>query len=197
MSKIPAMYSYLKGVTTETLPPIMVRVALDMYGLAEVAGKADNPKIVAWADEVAQSTKSKYADWAGDFYNDDSIPWCGLAVAVWAVRSAQGNAKRLPEHKYLSALEWQNWGVPVAKADAMLGDVVVYKREGGGHVGLYVGETKTHIHTLGGNQSDAINIKAIPKAQLVAVRRPAYNTQPQSVRKIYLTAAGDAVASMA
>jgi cell wall-associated NlpC family hydrolase len=36
----------------------------------------------------------------------------------------------------------------------MLGDVLVFRRGGGGHVALYVGEDEEAFHVLGGNQAD-------------------------------------------
>jgi uncharacterized protein (TIGR02594 family) len=191
---IPAQYAYLRK---DPLAPKMVQAALDLYGTHELAGGQNSATIIKWADEVAAATSSKYADWAGDFYNSDSIPWCGLFVAVCAVRSAGGRADRLPEHKYLSALEWKNWGVPVAVRDAVVGDVVIFQRQGGGHVAIIVGEDATHFHILGGNQSDQVNIVRKAKVDAVAVRRPKYQTMPAGARKVAVAASGQAAGSEA
>jgi len=184
---IPARYAYLRQ---EPMAPKMVQIALDLYGTHEGAGAADNKTIIAWADEVGAATTSKYADWAGDFYGADSIPWCGLFIALCAVRAAGGRPERLPEHKYLSALEWKNWGVPVAVKDAVVGDVGISQRQGGGHVFLIVGEDATHFHILGGNQSDQVSIVRKAKADVVAVRRPAYQAMPAGARKVMVDATG-------
>lgn len=184
---LPAQYAYLRQ---DPLAPRMVQAALDLYGVSELAGGRDNPVIIAWADEVAAGTKSSYADWAGDFYNADSIPWCGLFVALCAVRSAEGRSERLPEHKYLSALEWRHWGEPVAVADALVGDVGISHRNGGGHVFLIVGEDATHFHILGGNQSDQVNIVRKAKAEVSWVRRPRYRQLPAGARKVRVSASG-------
>lgn len=191
---IPAQYAYLRA---EPKAPLMVQAALDLYGVHEGVGSADNPTILAWADEVARATASRYADWAADFYNKDSIPWCGLLMAVCAVRSAQGRAERLPEHKYLAALEWTNWGVAVAKSDAVVGDVMISARAGGGHVALIVGEDTTHFHILGGNQSDRVSIVRKAKADVVAVRRPRYRVRPAGARRVVVAASGVAAGSEA
>jgi uncharacterized protein (TIGR02594 family) len=187
MSSIPAQYAYLRA---EPRAPLMVQAGLDLYGVHEIAGAASNPTILAWADEVGTATKSAYADWAADYYNADAIPWCGLFVALCAVRAAQGRPERMPEHKYLSALEWKNWGAPVLVKDALVGDVGVSQRDGGGHVFLIVGEDPTHFHILGGNQSDQVNIVRKAKAEVVAVRRPPYRALPPGARKVMLTPAG-------
>ena len=126
---LPAMYASL---AMEPGPKMLVE-GLSMYGLMEVRGGGINKTIVAWADEVAAAVPTPYANWAADFYNDDKIPWCALWMAVLSVR-----AGRQPPAKYLSAREWLNYGVPVTVA--MLGDVLVFSRDGGAHVALYVGE---------------------------------------------------------
>jgi hypothetical protein len=33
-----------------------------------------------------------------------------------------------------------------------------------GHVGLYLGETATHVQMLGGNQGDAVSIATVPES---------------------------------
>jgi len=55
-----------------------------------------------------------------------------------------------------------------------LGDVLVFVRNGGGHVGLYVGEDTSAFHLLGGNQSDRVCITRVAKARLRSTsKRPA------------------------
>jgi uncharacterized protein (TIGR02594 family) len=91
--------------------------------------------------------------------------------------------------KPLWALSWSNWGTNVT--EPMLGDILTFRRDGGGHVGIYVGEDKTHYHILGGNQNNAVNVVRIAKTRLVKARRTAWRiAQPQTVRKIYLESKG-------
>lgn len=186
MANLPSKYGYLKAADM----PKLIHEALREFGTMEAAGAADNPRIEAWADEVARICGNQYANWAADFYNNDAIPWCGLAMAVWAARSAGGNKNRLPTHNYLSALAWAAWGVPQPPDKAMLGDVLVFVRKGGGHVGIYAGEDDTHFHVLGGNQSDCVCITRLEKKRIYAVRRPPYNVQPASVKKVRLAGTG-------
>ena len=157
-------------------PPKMIREALALFGTVETQGSQNNPIITAWAKE----TNTKDDDW----YNADSIAWCGLFMAVVAQRAG----KEVPKND-LSALAWANFGV---KADtAMLGDVLVFKRKGGGHVGLYLGESVDSYFVLGGNQSDKVCITRIQKSRLYAIRRPIYTEQPQSVAKYYYDNSGE------
>lgn len=178
---LPARYAWL---AREGAPRMLVE-AIKLYGTLEAPGRADNPVIKAWADEIAKAFPTPYNNWADDFYNSDSIPWCGLAQAVCAVR-----AGREPPAKYLSALAWASFGETVGKGDAMLGDILVFVRNGGGHVAQYVGEDATAFHILGGNQSDAFNIVRKAKSALYAVRRPLYRNRPVNVRKVHLAQTG-------
>lgn len=183
---LPARWAFL----AQEPGPRLLQEALRLYGTLEAPGAPDNPTIIAWADEVARTCPGAYAAWASDFYNDDGIPWCGLFMAVICARSALGRVERFPVRKYLAALAWADWGVPIPKSEAALGDVLVFVRSGGGHVALYVGEDDNAVHCLGGNQSDAVTITSIAKARLYAVRRPPYQAQPANVRKIRMTATG-------
>lgn len=168
---LPSRYGWL---ARESGPKMIVE-ALKLFGTMEKPGSANNPIIVAWAKEVGGEV--------ADVYKADSIPWCGLFMAVVAKRAG----KELPRHP-LWALSWSAFG---AKTGApALGDVLVFSRNGGGHVGLYVGEDASAFHVLGGNQSDRVCITRIAKARLYAARRPLYRVQPANVRPIHLEAAG-------
>lgn len=177
-----------------------MRVALTELGTLETPGSPSNPKILGWADEVARATGTTYTNWAADWYNSDKIAWCGLFAAVCAVRSANGRADRLPPSKYLSALSWAEWGVAVQwkgreglrLGEIWVGDILVFVREGGGHVGICVGvshDGKT-VHVLGGNQGDRVSIAEIPVSRLYAVRRPAYQARPEGARHVRLSSSG-------
>ncbi|APF36710.1 hypothetical protein BOQ54_04715 [Chelatococcus daeguensis] len=168
---LPSRYAWL----AREPGPKMIVEALKLFGTMEKPGAANNPTIVAWAKEVGGEV--------ADVYKADSIPWCGLFMAVVAKRAG----KELPKHP-LWALSWSAFG---AKAPApALGDVLVFTRSGGGHVGLYVGEDASAFHVLGGNQSDRVCITRIAKARLYAARRPLYRVEPANVRPIHLEATG-------
>lgn len=155
--------------------PKMLREALALYGTKERAGPADNPQILAWAKECGIAA-----------YKHDSIAWCGLFAAVIAKRAGWDHA---PGGNALWALNWAKWEVSSPKP--MLGDILTFKREGGGHVGLYVGEDATAYFVLGGNQADAVSIVRIAKSRLFAARRARWKVaQPTNVRVVRLTNSG-------
>ena len=66
----------------------------------------------------------------------------------------------------------------------------MFKRTGGGHVGLYVGYDDVGFHVLGGNQSDRVSITRVVRSRLHAVRRPAYRVAPTNIRPVRITATG-------
>lgn len=167
---LPDQYSWLLNEPG----PKMLLEALKLYGTKEVPGDGDNPVILEWAQEVGLQS----------IYRHDSVAWCGLTMAVVAKRAG----KQIPTDP-LWALNWAKFGNKVTNG-AMLGDILVFKRQGGGHVGLYVGEDDECYHVLGGNQSDAINIVRKPLSRVYAIRRPIYINQPSNVRKIVLSDEG-------
>lgn len=170
MNQLPEKYKWLYAETG----PKMLREALFHYGILEHKGKGSNVNILAWAKEVGVS----------GWYTDDDIPWCGLFVGMVASRCGYPFSAA----KLLSAREWLNWGQQVPIEKAMLWDVLVFQRPGGGHVGFYVGENKDNYLVYGGNQSDAVGFAWVSKSRCIGVRRPVYKiAQPGNVRKINLS----------
>ncbi|MGL5914856.1 MAG: TIGR02594 family protein, partial [Culicoidibacterales bacterium] len=126
-------FAFLK---TEQLPKIL-KTAYDLIGTKEKLGSENNPIIMDWAKKLGLAKT----------YNADSVPWCGLFVA-YCVSSAGFEVVKNP----LWARNWASFGVK--QKQAMLGDVLTFIRDGGGHVGIYVGENRTGYFVLGGNQGD-------------------------------------------
>jgi uncharacterized protein (TIGR02594 family) len=154
--------------------PKIILEWMKIYGTKEIAGKKHNPTIIGWATELGVTN-----------YKEDEVPWCGLAMAIVAHRAG----KQIPD-KVLWALNWTKFGK--WESNAALGDTLVFIREGGGHVGTYVGEDASAYHVLGGNQGDRVSITRIVKSRLVAIRRPIYSiAQPANVRKIILSSDGE------
>jgi uncharacterized protein (TIGR02594 family) len=163
-------YDWLKQ---EKAPRLLVQ-AVKQIGVKEIVGSKHNPTILGWAKELKLAS----------VYNADEIPWCGLFVA-YCCHAAGLDVISKP----LWALSWSNWGNEVT--EPMLGDVLTFKRDGGGHVGIYVGEDDTHFHVLGGNQGNAVSVSRIDKKRLFKARRTAWKVaQPANVRKVFLEPKG-------
>lgn len=172
---LPAQYAWLND---EGAPRMLVE-ALKLYGTKEVPGPRHSDTIMGWGKEVGLSS----------IYSNDEIPWCGLFMAVVAKRATWD----VPKNP-LWARNWLNFGVPVKTP--MLGDVLVYERGSGGHVGIYVGEDADEYFTLGGNQSNTVNISRMAKSRLLGARRPKWRiAQPANVRRITLTGSGTPVST--
>lgn len=194
---VPAKWQWitrLKGL------PQLVREAIKEYGTVEGAGTLNSKKIIGWADEIARCNPTTYNNWAADWYNKDSVPWCGLFMALCTCRSANGKTNRMPVKSYLSALAWANWGVAVnwkTRSNIWCGDIAVFVREGGGHVAVIIGVSKDGNYVLccGGNQDDQVNIKLFPVSRLYAVRRPPYVIRPTGARHISITTTGTPIST--
>lgn len=170
MVTLPQKYLWL---AQEGAPKILT-AALRYYGTREIVGPKHNAQILSWAKQVGLSRD----------YTTDEIPWCGLFMAVCSFEAGYA----LPKIA-LRAKDWLNWGRFVT--EPMLGDVVVFGRTGGGHVGLYVGETATHFSILGGNQGNCVCIALFPKTAALGFRRSLFKVgQPANVRRIQLASTG-------
>ncbi|CUX57823.1 conserved hypothetical protein [Agrobacterium tumefaciens str. Kerr 14] len=168
-------------VTYEKVPvpaePVWMREARRYMGLKEIPGSKSNSTIMGWA--------KKLGGWIAGFYTDDDIPWCGLFVGSMI-------SNTLPKEPLLAnplgALNWKKFGV---ESRIARGAILVFERKGGGHVGFYVGEDRTHYHVLGGNQDNSVSITRVDKSRLVSggVRWP--NTADAPIAgKVELSSAG-------
>lgn len=124
-------------------------------GLREIHGAPTAPVIAGWLAKL------------GAWWADDETPWCGTAVAAWM----QACSVPRPKHWY-RAKGWLDWGIDIGAP--VVGCVVVFEREGGGHVGLVVGrDTRGRLLVLGGNQGDAVSVAPFSLDRVAGYRWPA------------------------
>jgi uncharacterized protein (TIGR02594 family) len=134
--------------------PLWLELARSDINLREVPGAMTAPRISKWLADL------------GAWWRDDETPWCGTACAAWM--RAAGAA--IPKHWY-RAKAWADWGQRLDRP--AYGCIVVFERQGGGHVGLVVGEDDVgRLLVLGGNQGDAVKIRAFPRDRAIAYRWP-------------------------
>lgn len=163
-------YKWLKK---ENHPKVLVE-ARKHIGVAEIVGKDHNPTILGWAEELGLK----------NIYTNDEIPWCGLFIAYVCYKAGKNVVE-----KPLWARNWNKWGVKQDKA--MLGDILVFSRGSGGHVGIYVGEDSKCYHVLGGNQNNKVSVTRIVKSRCIGIRRTPWQIkQPYNVRVIHLETKG-------
>lgn len=137
--------------------PLWLQAALAWIGTREQPGASDNRVILNWAKDIG-------GDIAGA-YTHDAIPWCALfANEVLGQVGLKGTGT-------LWALDFAKWG---QKLDGpAVGAFAPMKRSGGGHIPIVVGRDQHgNLMCVGGNQSDAVNIKPFDPARVVAWRWP-------------------------
>ena len=120
--------------------------------------KGNNPKVVAY-----------FKDSGNPGVTDDETAWCAAFVGAMLKRAGIKGTGKLNARSYL------DWGTPVDRKNAQPGDVVVFKRGNSswqGHVAFFVKDRGALIDVLGGNQSDAVNVKGYQAAALLGIRRP-------------------------
>lgn len=166
-------YEFLKNIVS----PRHMAVAISLLGTKEIPGAKSNDRILQWAKDLGLAS----------IYTNDDTAWCGLFfchVMKEAGRPVVLETK--DKYDYLRALKFATWGKEV-KVPAF-GDILIFKRPEGGHIGFYVGEDKKAYHVIGGNQGNSVSVTRILKRRLFATRRPEYiSFKPEPV---LLTSAG-------
>ena len=159
----PSTFRALFGETAPGETPGFDRMpwyeeAIRLIGLTEAAGSADNPEILAMAEDLNID------------YSGDDIPWCGLFTAHCVGSSLPDEP--LPSLPLL-ARDWEDFGIGTSPQK---GAIMTFWRDtrasGKGHVGFYFAETNDKFMILGGNQSDQVNVRAVPKRRFLAARWP-------------------------
>ena len=134
--------------------PRWVLQAENNIGVKEVKGATHNPVIVQYWKDIRRGG-----------IKDDETPWCAAFVGSMLERCG------IQSTRFESAKSYLSWGEKLDRP--VYGCVVVFSRDGGGHVGFVVGKDKAgNLLVLGGNQGDAVNVKAFPLSRDPAYRWP-------------------------
>lgn len=135
--------------------PDWYKYAESLVGIREIPGPSSNKTIVRWLEQL------------GAWWREDSSAWCGVYVAHVMQRC------NLPYPKeWYRAKSWSTYGSRLLPSRLAVGAILVFDRQGGGHVGFYAGEDSTAYYVLGGNQSDSVRFSWIDKSRLTASRWP-------------------------
>jgi uncharacterized protein (TIGR02594 family) len=136
--------------------PLWLVEGLKMVGTHEVPGRGNNPAIIRMA---------RRAGFKG--YTSDSVPWCSLAANYFLA------AAGLPGTGSLLALSFESSRNLVKLPGVAVGAFMPMKRIGGGHIAVVVGRDRAgRVVCLGGNQSDAINLRSFPLSRARSFRWP-------------------------
>ena len=145
----------------DVVPPWLATMR-SLKGTDEFSGGADNPIILSWRDFISRAYP-EMATYCRN-YAHDSVPWCGLtmayAMAVNGIRPVFGPTDT---DKFLWADAWRQFGTKLEQP--RLGCVMVFTRDGGGHVALYEGDDGDNYRIVGGNQSDSVNVTSMSKSR--------------------------------
>jgi uncharacterized protein (TIGR02594 family) len=128
---------------------ILARAFADL-GEHEVPGTESNPKILGWM-----------RSWFPRQRDDTTLAWCAIWISV--VMKDCGLA--VPEFPF-RAKSWAGWGTE-RTTEPQLGDVCVLDRAGGGHVGIVLRVTKSHVWLLSGNHGNAIDVAKFWRSRIV------------------------------
>lgn len=133
--------------------PLWLTAGLKFIGTKETPGSKDNRVIIDWAkDEGGDIAKT---------YTHDSIPWCALFANMCLTKAG------LKGTESLWALDFAGQWPSVKLIGPAVGAFAPMVRDGGGHIGIVVGKDQHgNVMLLGGNQSDAVNIKPFAKTRL-------------------------------
>lgn len=181
---VPKEYEWLSSIGAL---PRTISQGVKLLGVQEVVGRGSNRTIMSWRDILNGAAPAGLPIVKG--YSDDDIPWCGLLVA-FIIYLRRGDVNEVVANP-LWAANWSKYGEGVANQNQpCLGDVLVFKRPNGNHVGFYIAEDATHFHVLGGNQGNKVSIIRIAKNRCWAVRRTRYQSMPASVKPYHVKATG-------
>lgn len=137
--------------------PVWLRRARQEIGVSEIAGKQHSKRVLSYWELAKLS------------FSDDETPWCagfvGAMLEDCGIKSTRSGMAR----------SYQTWGQPCG---LLAGAIVVFWRGSksgtSGHVGFVVGKDQDgNVMVLGGNQSDAVNIKPFDTGRILAFRWPA------------------------
>lgn len=133
-----------------------MRIALGEQGQREIAGAAANPRILEYHATTTLRATSDEVAWCSAFVN-----WVLVLAGYRATKSAM-------------ARSWLGGGERVSQPE--YGDIVVFRRPGGGpqagHVGFYVGSGFGFVEVLGGNQGDQVCVSKYSATDVIGFIRP-------------------------
>lgn len=138
----------------QSADPAWLVEARKYIGTREIPGIRHEPLILQWWRKIRRGG-----------IKDDETPWC--AAFVGACLEDVG----IVSSRFESARSYLTWGRQIDKP--VHGCIVVFSRDGGGHVGFLVGvDAKGGLLILGGNQGNAVNVRSFPRSRVSGYRWP-------------------------
>lgn len=173
----------LKFIENIGVLPKIVSAGMQYLGVKEIPGVKNNPVIMDMAAGLGVSK----------IYTNDDQSWCAVFINH-LIRITGKPIDLNPKDKYdllrarRTATLWNN----IDADNWALGDIVIIKREGGGHVFLPIAETPNKtIWGLGGNQSNMVKFSEFAKSRILAVKRFYKVAPPESAKQYFVNSAGE------
>lgn len=146
-------------VARGNVEPRWLTAARAELGVKEIKGKQHNHVVLQYGIDAKVPDTSA-----------DEIPWCAWFVGAMLERNGITGT-----HK-ATAISYEKWGEAEPEGVYRPGAIIVFDFPGGAswnrHVGFVVGESKTHVLTRGGNQSNQVGDNWFSKQYVTAVRWP-------------------------
>ena len=134
----------------------IIKIAYKYRGVKEVPGKKEHKDIRMF---------HRYSTVNNDKEMSEDVPWCSSFVCAVVEKAG------LKSTNNKMARSWERGKYKKVTSKPMPGDVLTMwrksKKSGFGHVGIYLGETASYYYVLGGNKSDAVNIKKFKKSEKI------------------------------
>ena len=154
--------------------PKWVQEAKKQIGIAEIDGSEHNPEILAMGRDAG-------IDW----YREDEVPWCAVAANAWVRRAGYAGTDSAMAKSFSRSANFERLSEP------RYGSIIVLHRGDpngpSGHVGFYMGKNQRgNVLILGGNQGDAVNIKAYDVNRVVGYYWPVGASKPWLDERTFL-----------
>lgn len=135
------------------------RNARHELGVQEVKGAKHNARILEYHSVTTLRATT------------DEVPWCSSFIA-WIMEQAGIRSTRSA-----AASSWLQWGHELT--EPRLGCLVIFRRAGGHHVGIFEGWNNGRLMILGGNQSDSVRVSPYSTDTVLGYRWPDIFTKPK------------------
>lgn len=166
---LPEKFAHLAAAAS----PRWLVEARGEFGVAEVAGRGSNPKVLAYRKEAGTPL-------GGD---DSDVPWCAIFVNAMLARAGVATSGSAMARSFAKHPGFEKLAAPI------LGCIAVKSSNRGpasGHVGFYVAENPLFVWLLGGNQGDAVSIAAFKKKDFVGFFWPKGVAKPKDAGPVKL-----------
>jgi uncharacterized protein (TIGR02594 family) len=124
---------------------------------------------MSWRSDIGRAFP-EMASYAAS-YTGDAIPWCGFGLArCCAAHAVKPPFGRSATTRFMWAASWAKWGRKLPKP--VVGCIMSFKREGGGHVSLLEKLSGDTAWVRGCNQSDMVNVARMSMSRFTAATWP-------------------------